>query len=250
MRAVFPTMGTMVSLGTASAIAVGPVEEVFAAFEQRFSRFRPDSEISRIAAGELRLDEASAELIAMYAEALGWRRRTEGAFSPNRPDGVVDLDGIVKAAAMREAGAVLDASGCGDWTLVVGGDILVSASSAAETPVREPIGVVDPFDRTALACSIMLAGTRRAVATSGSAERGDHIWLGGRVAPADFVQVTVVADDIVTADVLATAIVSAGRDGLDDLCDRWPVDVFAIDRAGDAVATPGFRAGLAVGRRP
>jgi len=45
--------------------------------------------------------------------------------------------------------------------------------------------------------------------------------------------------------VLATAVVSAGRAGLDDLCDRWPIDVFAIDRAGGAVATPGFRAALA-----
>jgi thiamine biosynthesis lipoprotein len=246
MRATFPTMGTMASLSTERGIGAGglaDVELVFADAERRFSLHRPGSELSRIAAGTLRLEEASAATIAMYAEALDWRRRTEGAFSPNRPDGVVDLNGIVKAAAMRDAAAVLDGSGAGVWTLVVGGDVVASAATAG---VRAPIGVVDPVDRGALACSILLTGSRRAVATSGSAERGDHIWLGGQVAPADFVQVTVVADDIVTADVLATAIVAAGRGGLDDLCDRWPVDVYAIDRAGDAVATPGFRAALAV----
>lgn len=241
MRAVFPTMGTMASLDTEGEVEPGAVEEVFAAFERRFSRYRPDSELGRIAAGELRLDEASPELIAVYAEALDWRRRTEGAFSPNRPDGAIDLDGIVKALAIRDAGVLLDASGCGAWSLVVGGDVLLSEHPGG----RAVLGIVDPFDRAALACSIVPAGARRAVATSGSAERGDHIWLGGRIAPADFVQVTVVADDIVTADVLATAVVSAGREGLDDLCDRWPIDVFAIDRAGRAVATPGFRAALA-----
>jgi thiamine biosynthesis lipoprotein len=241
MRAVFPTMGTMASLVTERDTGVDAVEEVFDAFERRFSRYRPDSELSRIASGRLRLDESSPELIEVYAEALDWRRRTGGAFSPNRPDGVVDLDGIVKALAIRDAGALLDASGCGAWSLVVGGDVLLSERPGE----RSAVGIVDPFDRAALACSIVPTGTRRAVATSGSAERGDHIWLGGALAPADFVQVTVVADDIVTADVLATAIVSAGRAGLDDLCHRSPIDVFALDRAGRAVATPGFRSALA-----
>ena len=242
MRTVFPTMGTMVSLTTERAVAAEAVERVFRDADRRFSLYRPGSELSRIARGDLRLDDASASVIAVYAEALDWRTRTEGAFTPNRPDGVVDLDGIVKASAMRDAGAVLDASGCGSWTLVVGGDVLVSTGDAGSRP---PIGVVDPFDRAALVCSVRLAGTRRAVATSGSAERGDHIWLGGRTGPADFVQVTVVADDIVTADVLATAIVAAGRAGLDDLCERWAVDVLAIDRAGVLLATPGVRAALA-----
>jgi thiamine biosynthesis lipoprotein len=242
MRAVFPTMGTMASLVAEREVAVGSVEQVFDGFERRFSRYRPESELSRIANGGLRLEE-SAEVTEVYAEALDWRRRTDGAFTPNRPDGTIDLDGIVKALAMRGAGTVLDASGCGAWSLVVGGDVLRSANSGKQPP----LGVVDPFDRAALACSIVLAGPRRAVATSGSAERGDHIWLGGRIAPSDFVQVTVVADDIVTADVLATAMVSAGWDGFDHLCDRWSIDVFASDRAGRVVATPGFRAALALG---
>ena len=90
-----------------------------------------------------------------------------------------------------------------------------------------------------------LAGQHRALATSGSAQRGDHIWKGGELAPAHFVQVSVLADDIVTADVLATAIVAGGPVALDDITDRWPVDVLAVDREGAMVATPGFRLALA-----
>ena len=87
---------------------------------------------------------------------------------------------------------------------------------------------------------MLLGGTRRALATSGSAQRGDHIWRGGELAPADFVQVSVMADDIVTADVLATAIVAGGPAALDDITDRWDVDVLTVARNGRLMATPRF----------
>ena len=45
---------------------------------------------------------------ACYSRALRWRSRTDDAFTPHRPDGVIDLSGIVKAEAMAAAGDVLD----------------------------------------------------------------------------------------------------------------------------------------------
>ena len=73
-----------------------------------------------------------------------------------------------------------------------------------------------------------------AVATSGSAERGDHIWTQPGAGPSPFVQVSVAAGDILTADVLATAIVAGGRPALDEFADRFPIDVLAV--LGDGVA--------------
>ena len=107
-----------------------------------------------------------------------------------------------------------------------------------------PTGIADPDDRSALLCAVELRGSRRAIATSGGAERGDHIWLAGTAERAEFEQVTVVADDIVTADVLATAIVAGGRRTLDDLTDRWDIDVITVDRRGELLATPGIRTAL------
>lgn len=241
MRQVFAAMGTVVSLD--SAIAAG-IPAVFAAWEERFSLYLPDSELRRIAAGTLALIDSSDQLRDVYAQALDWRERTDGAFSPHRPDGVIDLNGIVKAAATRAAGDALEAAGCRDWSLNVGGDILVSGSQPDGSPWA--IGIANPRDRAVLLSAVRLAGSRRAVATSGSAERGDHIWLGGSTAPAEFVQVTVIADDIVTADVLATAIVAGGTASLDDLTDRFDIDVLTVDRSGSLRATPGFSAALAV----
>jgi thiamine biosynthesis lipoprotein len=243
MRHVFPTMGTMVSLEAADLdpLALEHVEQLFADADARFTLYRPDSELSRVNATSIPLVDASPQLREAYAIAIDWRAQTDGHFTPTRPDGLLDLNGVVKAIAMRDAGDELERSGCRDWTLVVGGDLLASGRDHDQRPWTT--GVVDPHDRTALLCAIELPDGRRAIATSGSAERGDHIW--GARGDAGFAQVTVVADDILTADVLATAIVAGGDDMLRTACERWSVDVLAVGRAGELTATPGFRAALA-----
>ncbi|MGV8859034.1 FAD:protein FMN transferase [Rhodoglobus sp.] len=267
MRHVFETMGTVASteLPSAWASEVAELERIFRAIDDRFSLYRPDSELSMIADGRLALPAASSVLLASYARALEWRTATGGNFSPNRPDGTIDLNGIVKAEAIEQAGAYLTSVGCPEWSINVGGDILVSATGVAtEVPapagqlppgvlragIRAPAaaaalshssraGIADPHSPTQLLCSLELRHPRRAIATSGSAQRGDHIWRGGSAEPAVFVQVSVIANDIVTADVLATTIVAGGEDALDDVTDRWDVDVITVDTQGGLRSTPG-----------
>jgi thiamine biosynthesis lipoprotein len=242
MRHIFTTMGTVVSLDASDAAPLELIERVFAEADARFSLYRDDSELSRVNAGNTALIDASPELRAAYELAADWRVRTGGAFTPTRPDGLLDLNGVVKAVAMADAGAVLDAAGCCDWTLVVGGDMLAAGSAPGGSPWVT--GIVDPADRASLLCAVQLRGSRRAMATSGTAERGDHIWKAGMAS--GYLQVTVVADDIVTADVLATAIVAGGEPVLREACERWAIDVLTVDAAGELTATPGFRAALAV----
>ena len=115
---VFDTMGTTVSLRFPGTMPeprlLHAVEAAFDAVDRRFSLYRPDSELSRIARGELALPNASAELRQSYADAVEWRSRTAGAFTPHRPDGVIDLNGIVKASAMAAAADLLDTAGEAD----------------------------------------------------------------------------------------------------------------------------------------
>jgi thiamine biosynthesis lipoprotein len=254
----FAAMGTVVSVrpgvsGAHADAAVAAVAAVFARWEARCSLFDPDSELSRVGRGELALIDASADLRDAYALALHWRDATDGDFTPHRGDGLIDLNGVVKALAVEEAGEALDRAGFAGWAIDAGGDVLVAAAPPGDggAPAR-PIGIVDPADRGALLARIDLDGSRRrAVATSGSAERGDHIWTTPGAAPSPFVQVSVAAADLVTADVLATAIVAGGRRALDDLAERYDVDVLAVTREGDLLATPGWpraSAGAAAGR--
>lgn len=291
----FVCMGTVVSLtvparpGSPSdadadrlEAATAVVEDQFEDLDARFSLFKPNSEASRVSRGELSLMEASPLMRDLYADAVRWRRRTDGAFTPERPDGLLDLSGLVKGYAIAEAGRSLVALGLHDWCLNAGGDVLVSGSPAPSEAGGKPwlAGIVDPADRRTLLGAYPLGaqafgahatgaqalaalprgsreragqGARRlALATSGSAERGDHIWTAGLRGPGsqgptgarrpEFVQVSVAASDIVTADVLATAVVAGGRGTLDAVTARWDVDVLAVTHDGALLATPGFRA--------
>lgn len=248
-------MGTVVSLtmpvdaaaGGASvedelATAAAVVVRIFRELDQTFSLYRPDSEASRLARGELSLPNASTNMRKKYEEALEWRLRTAGAFTPERPDGVLDLSGLIKASAIQEAGTSLLALGRQDWCLNAGGDVLVSGSPVPGTAEPWETGIVDPADRGVLLAGYSLGGRRRhaALATSGSAERGDHIWAGTSKDKA-FVQVSVAAADIVTADVLATAIVAGGLPMLDRATDGWDIAVLAVGADGVLLATPEFR---------
>ncbi|WP_043794239.1 FAD:protein FMN transferase [Pseudarthrobacter chlorophenolicus] len=246
-------MGTVVSLTFADSPAAGQetqdelaaatavVERLFRELDETFSLYRPASEASRLARGELTLRNGSPEMRARYAEAHEWRLLTAGAFSPERPDGVLDLSGLIKGHAIREAGRSLLALGRRDWCLNAGGDILVSGSPVPGSGAAWKAGIVDPADRHSLICGYALggAGAHSALATSGSAERGEHIWRVDGVS--DFVQVTVAAADVVTADVLATAIVSGGMPVLNLATDRWDVGVLAVHADGSLLATPAFR---------
>ncbi|GGI48116.1 thiamine biosynthesis lipoprotein [Agromyces flavus] len=245
-RGAFAAMGTVVSVrldvdGVHADTAVAAVAAIFARWEVRCSLFDPASELSRVGRGELALTDASADVRDAYALALRWRDATDGVFTPHRGDGVIDLNGVVKALAVEEAGVALDRAGFAQWAVDAGGDVLVAADATSGTPSPWAIGIVDPSDRTALLARFDLDGARRrAIATSGSAERGDHIWTRAGEGPSPFVQVSVVAADLVTADVLATAIVAGGRASLDELVERFDVDVLAIARGGELLATPGW----------
>ena len=238
-RGAFPAMGTVVTVrtgvtGVHADAAVEAVAAVFARWEARCSLFDPASQLSRVGRGELALPEVGREVRDAYAIALDWRSRTGGAFTPHRGDGLIDLDGVVKALAIAEAGAALDRAGFARWAVDAGGDVLVAA------PAGQPweVGVVEPTDRRRLLARIRLGERRSAVATSGSAERGDHIWTRPGAGPSPFLQVSVAAADILTADVLATAIVSGGRAALDEFAERFDVDVLAVQRDGSLLATP------------
>ncbi|WP_448005753.1 FAD:protein FMN transferase [Agromyces bauzanensis] len=242
-RGAFAAMGTVVSVrlgaaGVHADAAVTAVAAVFTRWEARCSLFDPDSELSRVGRGELALADASVEVRDAYAIALDWRARTGDAFTPHRGDGRIDLNGVVKALALAEAGAALERAGFARHGLDAGGDVLVAPVGAGEPPWQ--IGIVDPADRGALLARVDLGGRRLAVATSGSAERGDHIWTAPGAGPSPFVQVSAAAADIVTADVLATAVVAGGHDALDDVADRFDVDVLAVRRDGSLLATPGW----------
>lgn len=194
-----------------------------------FSTWRPDSEVSRLNRGELALADCRSEVREVDRMCQWARDATDGLFDADAPDGHWDPSGLVKGWAVERAARHL-ASLALDWCLNAGGDVLVSA------PSGEPfgIGIADPHDRTGVVAVVRLVAG--AVATSGTAARGDHLWhpQTGRAATG-LASVTVAGASLTDVDVLATAAFVDGGLGL--LGCRPDTSGFAVHPDGRQEAT-------------
>ena len=148
----------------------------------------------------------------MLAIAERAKAESGGAFDVRRPgpDGAVVLDpsGVVKGWAVQRAAVPLLALDDTDVCLSAGGDMVCHVAVAEREPWS--VGIEDPHDPTRVLAVVPVR--RGAVATSGHAHRGHHV-VDARTGrpPEDIASVTVVAADLVTADVDATAAYAMGR---------------------------------------
>lgn len=202
--------------------------------DERFSAYRPGSELTRVNArgGDLAgVSDAFREVVALgsaMADASG------GAFRIRRPDGSWDLDGVVKGWAADRAARILAAEGLQDYCLNAGGDVAVAGGPAEGR--RWHVGIRSPESATGMLA--VLEATDGGVATSGAYERGAHIVDGRTGAAATQLRsATVVAGDLTTADLLATAVFALGPHGV-----RWALGQGA--RAVLAVAADGTLLGV------
>ncbi len=244
-------MGLPVSIHVRGPLARGAEVEaaVAAAYtalhadDATFSTWKPESPVSRIRRGELRLEDAGArvgEVAALCEEATA---RTGGAFSAwlPGPDGALAFDptGLVKGWAVQQAfdalGEGLAALGAGGHDLLVsaGGDVAV-ACTRTDTP-DWMVGIEDPRDRSRVLRTVPLR--RGAVATSGTAARGQHIVDPATgTAPAGLLSATVIGPSLTWADVYATAAFVRGPAGaawLRTLPDHDDLAGVLVDTAGE-----------------
>jgi thiamine biosynthesis lipoprotein len=133
-RHTFRAMGTGVEVLAAAseaperfADAVVRVRDTFERLERRCSRFRADSELTRVNRRAGRPTRVSPELAELLSHALAAARRTEGRFDPTVLDAVVaagydrDFDEILAGARA----ALRPPRPCGRWREVrLDGDLL------------------------------------------------------------------------------------------------------------------------------
>src|SRR4051794_13293128 len=203
-------MGTAFSFDVRGAADLGPAVAWLHWVDATFSTYRPDSEVCRIDRGELPLDQAHADVREVLTLCEELRVATGGAFDA-RAGGALDPSGLVKGWSVDRAVALLGAT---DVCVNAGGD--VRALGRPEPGRRWAVGIANPFDRTTLVDVVEIGDG--AVATSAAYERGGHIIDPATGRPAlGVASVTVVADDLATADAYATAafVMGAGcRDWL------------------------------------
>jgi thiamine biosynthesis lipoprotein len=210
-------MGTTVSIEVQPPLVPEAIlDEVFGQLhdiDARFSTYKPDSEVSRLMRGELREEDASLDVRHVLAACDHLAIVTDGAFDArrHRTDGRLDPTGFVKGWAIEEAAWRIDSSGGRNYWINAGGDIVARGQAAPGRPWRVGIRHPDHADRVAA----VLAVSDRAVATSGTYERGEHIADGRTgLAPAGLRSVTVVGPRLAFTDAYATAVYAMGLDGL------------------------------------
>lgn len=183
--------------------------------EALLSRFRPDSQLSRVADGRLDLDDADPAVREVLSRCCQLRRLTRGSFeheprraSGNPGDPVLDPNALAKGWIIDRAAMSLRASRAAklsEYFINAGGDVIVRRHQNAQ-PWR--IGVRHP--RQADAVVGVLELTTGAIATSGTYERGDHIRLLSEDGPT-LTSVSVVGPELAQADALATAVFASGE---------------------------------------
>jgi thiamine biosynthesis lipoprotein len=162
------------------------------------------------------------------------------------PQNTFDPSGLVKTWAAQNAANVLLAAGITDFTMNAGGDVFISDGASQDIDWRigisKTVSIASP-DAGVLTV-IDLHGTDfRALATSGSAERGDHIWdpkAPNKEVAKELLQVSVVARDLVTADVWATAAFAEGARAVDHLDKIDGIEALFVLANGELAATSGF----------
>lgn len=238
-RRAVEVMGTIVSLAVRGPAAPEVLDRAWAevvaglrAADAVFSTYRPDSAINRWGRGELALEDAPPEVAEVLALAEDARLASGGAFdiaavrSPY--GGGPDPSGVVKGWAVARGAAVLEALPGVDYCLSAGGDLVARTRAPGAAPWR--IGIEDPRD-PARVLAVVPVGDG-AVATSGSLHRGEHILDPRSGHPARALrQVTVVAPDVVSADIDATTAFVLGADAAAWLAARGRT-ALVVDAAG------------------
>ena len=241
MRETRIMMGMPITVDVVAASAAAMIDDAFAYFDgvdRRFSTYKPDSEISRINAGEIAPPRYSAEMQEILALAEETRRDTDGYFDITKPDGSRDPSGIVKGWAIRNAARRLTNAGASDFFVDAGGDIQSQGRNADGDTWS--VGIRNPFNPREIVKVVYPRGA--GVATSGSYVRGQHIYdpHAPQRSLTEIVAITVIGPDVLEADRFATAAFAMGRDGIAFIEARDGLEGYMIDRKGMATMTSGL----------
>jgi thiamine biosynthesis lipoprotein len=245
VRHAEPVMGTVVSFDVpAAAVAGGSLERALRWLhwaDRVFSPYRPDSDVSLLAAAEVTVDGCAPEVAEVIGACAAVRLFSGGYFTA-APGGVFDPSGYVKGWAVERAAAILSRAGSSSHLVNGGGDVQCAGGrpGTGQTPEPWRVGIADPFHPGRLA--LVVEAVDSAVATSGIAERGPHIVDPHTGRPASgLASVTIVGRSLALADAYATAAFAMGPSRARDWTESLDgYEAYAITADGETWQTAGF----------
>lgn len=217
-------------------------EDVFAWLrwvDATFSTYRHESEVSRIARGELCVEDAHPDVQWVLARCEQLRVETGGYFDANA-GGSLDPSGLVKGWSIDRGAELLDRAGVRNYLLNAGGDMRIRGRAVPSWSWR--VGIQHPLEPQAVARVIETLDL--ALATSGEYARGRHVLDPHTGAPSEgILSVSIAGPDLATADAYATAAFAMGA----ERAPHWTARLrgyhaLTILADGRVLAAPGFPA--------
>lgn len=244
IRRAEPVMGTVVSIHVRPGdVPEGDVYLAMAEARARlhradavFSTWKSSSPVSRLRRGEIGRDEVPAEVEDVLERCADARRLSGGWFDPWAAPGGLDPTGLVKGWAAARALEAIRECGVPAAMVNAGGDVALFGRRSPGRAWR--IGIQNPFDRATLATVVEPAS---AVATSGTYERGAHVFdpFNGQKT-AVVASATVMGPDLALADALATGLLAGGPAAVGAIEDLDGYEALLIAWDGALRRTDGF----------
>lgn len=207
-------------------------EKVFTYFrevDKKYSPFKETSEVGKLNRGE----KVSVEMTQILRLAQELKKQTKGYFNIKKSNGKIDPSGLVKGWAIKNAADILWKEGYKKFFVDAGGDAEIVGKDWRW-------GIRNPFNVKEIVKVLKLSNC--GIATSGTYERGQHIYnpVTKTEEIIDIVSLTVIGKNVFEADKFSTPAFAMGRAGIEFIESLNGLEGYMIDINGLATMTSGF----------
>jgi FAD:protein FMN transferase len=208
------------------------LEKVFDYFryvDMEYSPFKETSQVAKLNRGE----EVAPEMKMILGLCEETKEETKGYFDIKKLDGKIDPSGLVKGWAIKNAAQILRKLGYERFYVDAGGDTEIVGKDWKW-------GIRNPFDVGQIVKVLNLSDC--GIATSGTYERGQHIYdpVGKKAEITDIVSLTIIGPNVYEADRFATPAFAMGKSGIEFIEKQEGLEGYMIDKNGIATMTSNF----------
>lgn len=221
-----------------SNVTMDVFEEVFdylISIDERFSTYKKTSEITLYNEGEIAKKDLSNDMKKILELSEKTKMETDGYFDIMH-DGKIDPSGLVKGWAIYNASLILKKKGYKNFYVEIAGDIEVAGLNSEGE--KWSIGIRNPFNKKENIKIVYLKD--RGIATSGTYERGEHIYNPKEKKESELASITVIGPNIYEADRFATAAFAMGNNGIYFIEQLPDFEGYMINKNGIATLTSNF----------
>lgn len=214
-------------------------EEIFnylVSVDERFSVYKKTSEITLFNEGKIAKKDLSKDMKTVLDLSEQTKNETNGFFDIMY-DGKIDPSGLVKGLAIYNSSLMLRKKGFKNFYVEIAGDIEIAGFN--NEGKKWAIGIRNPFNKEENVKVVYLSD--KGIATSGTYERGEHIYNPKEKNKAtEIISLTVIGPNIYEADRFATACFAMGKEGIYFIESLPGFEGYMIDHHGKATFTSGF----------